>query len=88
MHAELEPRRELDKCLLGALAAGETVGENADMMAAVNLPVGEVEDVAEDAADGRAYGVEDAERPVGRGGMIRTSARRRCSNNSRNIEMD
>ncbi len=45
-------------------------------MAAIDLTVGKVQDVPEDAAYGSAHGVQDAERPVGRGGMIRTSARR------------
>ena len=37
------------------------------MMAAIDLAVGEVEDVAEDAADRGAHGVKDAERLVGEG---------------------
>jgi hypothetical protein len=37
-------------------------------MTAIDLTVGEIEDVAEDAAHGSAHGVQDAERPVGRGG--------------------
>ena len=45
-----------------ALAAGQAVGNDADMMAAVGLAVGEIEDVAEDAADGRAHRVQDAKR--------------------------
>ena len=81
VHAELQPRRELGQRLVGALAAGEAVGEDADMMAAIDLAVGEVEDVAEDAADRRAHGVQDAKRLVGEGGMIKTSARRRMPNN-------
>lgn len=67
VHAELQPRCELGKGLVGALTAGETVGEDADMMATIDLAVGDVEDVAEDAADRSAHGVQDAKRLVGRG---------------------
>ena len=52
---------------VGALAAGQAVGDDADMMAAIGLAVGEVEDVAEDAADRRAHRVQDTKRLVGRG---------------------
>ena len=48
--------------LIGAFAAGEAVGNDADLMAAVGLAVGEIQDVPEDAADGRARRVQDAER--------------------------
>lgn len=37
------------------------------MMSAIDLAIGEVEDVPKDAADGRAHGVQDAKRLVGRG---------------------
>ena len=68
MHPELQPWRELGKRLVRAFAAGEAVGENPDMMAAIDLAIGDVEDVAEDAADRCAHGVQDAKRLVGRGG--------------------
>jgi len=48
MDAELEPRRDLVKRRLGAFAAGEAIGDNADMVAAVGLAVGKIEDVPED----------------------------------------
>ena len=67
MHAELQPRRKFGQRLVRALATGETVGENPDVMAAINLAVGEVEDMAEDASDGRAHGVQDTKRLVRRG---------------------
>jgi hypothetical protein len=38
------------------------------MMAAVDLAIGEVEDVTEDSADRCAHGVQDAKRPIWRGG--------------------
>ncbi len=88
MHAELQPRRELGQRLVGALAAGETVGENADMMTAIDLPVGEIEDVPDNAADGCAHGVKDTKRLVGRGGHDQTSARRRMPNKFSDIEAD
>ena len=62
MNAELEARRDFRQRLLGAFAAGQAVGDDADMVAAVGLAVGEIEDMAEDAADGRARRVQDAKR--------------------------
>ena len=62
MNAELEPRSDFRQRLLGAFAAGEAVGDDADVMAAVGLAVGEIEDVAENAADRRARGVQDTKR--------------------------
>ena len=46
----------------GAFAAGQAVGDDADMMAAVGLAIGEVEDVAEDAADRRAHRMQNTKR--------------------------
>ena len=65
MNAELEARRDLRQRRLGALAAGEAVGDDADVMAAVDLAVGEIEDVAENAADRGAHRVQDTKRLVG-----------------------
>ena len=62
MNAELEARRDFRQRLLGAFAAGEAVGDDADMMAAIGLAVGEIEDMAEDAADRRARRVQDTKR--------------------------
>ena len=62
MNAELETRRDFRQRLLGAFAAGEAVGDDADMVAAIGLAVGEIEDMAEDAADGRARRVQDTKR--------------------------
>ena len=78
MNAELEARRDFRQRLLGAFAAGEAVGDDADMVAAVGLAVGEIEDMAEDAADGRARRVQDTSGWLSTTGMIRTSARRRA----------
>jgi hypothetical protein len=57
MHAELEAGRDLRKRCFGALAAGQAVGDDADMVAAIGLAVGEVEDMTEDSPDRRAGGV-------------------------------
>jgi hypothetical protein len=62
VHAETEARRDLRKRRLGTFAAGEAVGENADMVAAVGLAVGEIQDVAEDSTDGGPRCVQDAKR--------------------------
>ncbi len=64
MNAELEARRDLRQRLLGAFAAGQAVGDDADMVATVGLAVGEIEDMAKDAADGRARRVQDTKRPA------------------------
>ena len=64
MHAELQARGDLGQCGLGAFAAGEAVGDQADMVAAVGLSVGEVEDVADDSADRRAHRVQDTKRLI------------------------
>ena len=62
MNAELELGSDFRQRLLGAFAAGEAVGDDADVMAAVGLAVGEIEDMAENAADRRARGVQDTKR--------------------------
>ena len=67
MHAELQPWRKFGQRLVRTLATREAIGENPDVMAAINLAIGEVEDVPEDASDGRAYSVQDAKWLVGRG---------------------
>ena len=64
MDAELETGRDLGERRRGALAAGQAVGHDADGVPALGLAVGEVEDVADDAADGRAHRVKDAQRLV------------------------
>ena len=62
MNAELELGSDFRQRLLGAFAAGQAVGDDADVMAAVGLAVGEIEDMAENAADRRARGVQDPKR--------------------------
>ena len=63
-HAKLEARRDLGQRCLRACAAGQTVGDNADMVAAVGLSIGQIQDVSEDPADRRAYCVQNSKRPV------------------------
>ena len=50
VNAELEARGDFGERLLGAFAAGQAVGDDADVMAAVGLAVGQIEDMAKDPA--------------------------------------
>src|SRR6202171_5430082 len=68
MNTKREARRDRRQRRLGALAAGQAVGDNADVVATVDLPVGEVEDVSEDSADWRAHRVQDTKRVIGHHG--------------------
>jgi len=63
-NAELEPGRNLRQRRLGAFAAGQAVGDNADMVAAVSLSIGNVQDVTENSADRRAHRVQDTKRLI------------------------
>src|SRR5882724_4700550 len=64
MNSELEARPNLRQRLLGALTASQGIRDDPDMMAAVDLAVGEIQDVAEDSADRRAHRVQDPKRLV------------------------
>ena len=64
MNPELEAGPDLRQGFLGALAAGERIRDDPDMMSAVDLAVGEVKNVAEDSANRRAHNVQDTKRPV------------------------
>ncbi len=64
MNAKREPGRDRRQRGLGALAAGQAVGDNADVVATVDLPIGEVQDVTEDTADRRAQRVQDTKRLI------------------------
>src|SRR6266705_1085728 len=68
MNAKFEARRDFLERGLGALAAGQAVGDQADVVATVNLPVGKVQDVTEDSADRRAHRVQDTKRLIWNGG--------------------
>ena len=65
VHAEREPRLHFGERRIGAFAAGEAVGENANLMPAFDLALCEIEDVAKDAADRRAHRMQDSQR-IGR----------------------
>ena len=60
--AELHARCNLGQCLIGTFAAGQAVGDDPDMVAALGLTIGEVEDVPNDSADRRARRVQDTKR--------------------------
>src|SRR6185437_4303736 len=51
----------------GAIAAGKAVGNEADMVTAVGLAVGQVQDMTEDSTDRRANRVQDTKRLIGNG---------------------
>src|SRR4051794_25574161 len=55
---------DLRQCGIRTLATGEAVSENADMMAAIGLPPGEIKDVAKNSADRRAHGMQNPKRSV------------------------
>ena len=62
MNAELEPGRDRRQRRFSPFAAGKAVGDDADMVAAVGLAVGEVQDMTEDSADRCANRVQDTKR--------------------------
>jgi hypothetical protein len=59
-NAEFETGRKLGQRRLGAFAARQAVGDDADMMAAIGLSIGEIQDVAEDSANRRAYRMQNS----------------------------
>jgi len=61
---ELETGGYLGQRCLRARATGETVSDNADVVAAIGLSIGKIEDVAEDSADRRAHRVQNTKRLV------------------------
>jgi hypothetical protein len=63
-NAELQSRRYLGERRAGALATGQAVGDDTDMVTRIGLAIGEIENVTKDSADGRAHRVDDAKRPV------------------------
>jgi hypothetical protein len=64
---ELQPRLDFGERRRGALAAANAVGDDADMVAALDLPVGKVQDVAKNPANGGAHDVQDAKRQLALG---------------------
>jgi len=63
MNAELQARRDFRQRRFGARAAGQAVGDDADVMAAVGLAVGQIQDMAKNSTDRRARCVKDTKRP-------------------------
>ena len=68
LNAEFEAGGDFLQRRLGAFAAGQAVGDNADVVAALGLSIGEVQDVAENSADWRAHRVQDTKRLIQVGG--------------------
>jgi hypothetical protein len=64
VNAKLETGRDLRQRRLGAFAAGEAVGDNADLVATVCLSVGEIQDVTDDSADRSVHRVQDTKRLI------------------------
>ena len=73
MDAEREAGSDLREGGIGTRTACKAVGDDADEVAPLDLAVGEIEDVANDAPDRRAYGVQDAQR-LGRGGHVQKTS--------------
>ena len=65
MDAKRETWRDfLERCL-SALATDQAVGDDADVVAATGLAVGEVQDVTEDSSERCAHRVHDTKRLIG-----------------------
>ena len=65
INAKLHARRNLGQRGAGSFTAGQAVGDQADVMAALGLTIGEIKNMSDDSANGSAYGVKDAERLIG-----------------------
>ena len=64
VNAKLHARGNLGQCGVRTLAAGQAIGDQTDLMAALRLTVGEIENVPDDSADRGAHGMQDTERLV------------------------
>ena len=64
IHPKLQAWRDLRQRRGGTLAAGQAVGDDADLVAAVDLAIGEVQDMTENGADRRAHRVQDTKRLI------------------------
>src|SRR3954454_16831043 len=64
MNSELEAGRNLLERRLRSLAPGQTIGDDADVMAAFSLALREIQHVTEDSAHWRAQGMQDAKRLI------------------------
>ena len=63
-NTKLEARCNLGERGFSSFSSGQTVGDDPDMVAVLDLSVGEVENVTNDSADRRTYGVQDPKRSV------------------------
>jgi hypothetical protein len=64
MNPQLQTRRDLGQCCGGAFTAGQAIGNQADVMAALGLAVGQVEDMTEYPTNGCAHRVQDTKRLI------------------------
>jgi hypothetical protein len=62
--AEFHARCNLGQRGAGALATSQVICDQADMMAALCLTIGEIENVPNDSANRGSHGVQDTERLV------------------------
>jgi hypothetical protein len=67
MDTKLEAWRDFFKRRLGAFATGRAV-DDADVVAAIGLALGEVQDVTENSTDRRPHRVQDTKRLIGNRG--------------------
>ena len=63
--AKLETWRDFLERRLGALATRQAVGDDADVVAATGVAVGEIQDVAKDSSERCAHRVQDTKRLIG-----------------------
>lgn len=63
-NAELQSGRDLGQRRVGALAAGQAIGDDADMVARIDLPVGEIENMTKNSANWRTDRVDNAKGPI------------------------
>jgi len=63
-NAKLEARRDIRQRSQSTLTSGQTVRDNADMVALIDLPIGEVDNMSENSTDWRAHGVQNAKGAV------------------------
>ena len=59
MKAERETWRDIGKGACRALPAGQAVGDDSNVVAAIGLPIGEIEDMTKNTSDRRAHHVQD-----------------------------
>lgn len=68
MDAKLQARRDFVKRRLGAFTTGQAIDDDADVVAAIGVALGKVQDVAEDSPERCTYRVQDTKRLIGNRG--------------------